>query len=156
MKNLRLHQIPRISLVTLCFLLTIAVMSSFSGCKMKDNYPQIPYVPVNIFIDPSSTMYIELNSVGGWVYLYADAPSRGIIVYRSSVDEFMAYERICPYDPDLTNAKVHVESSGVTAVDSLCGSRFILTDGQPFKGPATLPLKQYRTSYDGNTLHIFN
>jgi nitrite reductase/ring-hydroxylating ferredoxin subunit len=141
---------------TLCCLVLIGVMSSFSGCKGKDNYPQIPYVPVNIFLDPNSTMYLELNAVGGWVYVTADAPSRGIIIYRLSQDEFMAYERICPYDPDMTNARVEVESSGVTATDSLCGSRFILTDGQPFKGPATLPLKQYRTAYDGNTLHIFN
>ena len=142
--------------VTVSCLLLISMMSSFSGCKDKDQYPEIPYAVVNIFIDPNSTMYIELNAVGGWVYLTADPPSRGIIVYRLSQDEFMAYERICPYDPDMASARVEVESSAVTAIDSLCGSRFILTDGQPFKGPATLPLKQYRTYYDGSTLHIFN
>jgi len=101
-------------------------------------------------------MYSQLNVVGGWVYLTADAPSRGIIVYKLSQDEFKAYERICPYDPDMINARVQVEKSSVTGIDSLCGSRFILTDGQPFKGPATLPLKQYQTAYDGNTLHIYN
>lgn len=156
MKNIFSQLGRRGFFVAICCVLLIGAMSSFSGCKGKDHYPEIPYVPVNIFIDPNSTMYIELNAVGGWVYLTADAPSRGIIVYRLSQDEFMAYERICPYDPDIINARVEVEHSGVTAIDSLCGSRFILTDGQPFKGPATLPLKQYRTAYDGNTLHIFN
>jgi nitrite reductase/ring-hydroxylating ferredoxin subunit len=101
-------------------------------------------------------MYSELNIVGGWVYLTAEQPSRGIIVYRFSMDEFRAYERTCPYDPDHAAARVEVEATDVTAVDSLCGSKFLLTDGQPFKGPATLPLKQYQTYYDGNTLHIYN
>jgi nitrite reductase/ring-hydroxylating ferredoxin subunit len=111
---------------------------------------------VDIYIKPNSTEYLELNPVGGWVYLTAQYPSRGILVYRISMDEFMAYERTCPHDPDKDCARIQVESSGTTAVDSCCMSRYIMHDGSPFQGPSKRPLKQYRTNYDGITLHIFN
>jgi len=122
----------------------------------KDEQKQIPYAYIDIYIKPNSTEFLELNSIGGWVYLTAPSPSRGIIVYRRGADDFAAYERTCPYDPDKACARVEVEVSGTTAVDSCCMSRFILHDGSPFDGPATLPLKHYRTAYDGLTLHIFN
>ncbi|MCX6273363.1 MAG: hypothetical protein NTU44_19515 [Bacteroidetes bacterium] len=134
----------------------LIIISVFThSCKDKKTDP-IPYAYVNIFIDPNSTMYSGLNSPGGSVYLTANSPSRGIIVYRFSADEFMAYERTCPYDPAASCARIQVESAMSTAIDSCCMSRFILMDGSPFSGPATVSMKQYRTSYDGKNLHIFN
>ncbi len=126
------------------------------ACDKDKDHPQIPYAYVDIYIKPNSTEYLELNPVGGWVYLTAQYPSRGILVYRVSMDEFMAYERTCPHDPDKDCARIQVESSGTTAVDSCCMSRYIMHDGSPFQGPSRRPLKQYRTNYDGITLHIFN
>ncbi|MCK9616949.1 MAG: hypothetical protein M0R21_03850 [Lentimicrobiaceae bacterium] len=124
-----------------------------AGCD--DDYSDVPYAYIDIYINPNSTEYNELNTVNGWVYLKGTSPSRGIIVCRISQDEFMAYERTCPYDADKDNAIVEVESP-LVAVDSLCGSRYILTDGSRFDGPAKLPLKQYRTNYNGAILHIYN
>jgi len=126
-----------------------------SSCN-KDDQPQIPAAYVNIYIKPNSTEYLELNSVGGWVYLTASSPSRGIIVFRRAPDEFMAYERTCPYDPDKACARVEVEVSGTTAIDSCCMSRYILHDGTPFDGPSNIALKQYYTHWDGLTLHIYS
>lgn len=138
------------------FLFFILIALPFIACNDKDGYADIPYAYINIYIYPNSTQYNELNTVSGWVYLRGNSPSRGIIVYRLSQDEFMAYERTCPYDPKEEDAIVAVESSSSTAIDSLCGSRYILTDGSPFSGPARLPLKQYHTYYNGETLHIYN
>ncbi|HRY99165.1 MAG TPA: hypothetical protein P5550_08950 [Bacteroidales bacterium] len=143
---------------TVGILITVLLVVGVAGvvsCK-KDKARQIPYAYVNIYIKPNSTEYLELNAVGGWVYLTAASPSRGIIVYRRGPDDFVAFERTCPYDPDKDCARVEVEVSGSTAVDSCCMSRFILHDGSPFAGPASLPLKQYQTAYDGITLHITN
>ncbi|MDP2422752.1 MAG: Rieske 2Fe-2S domain-containing protein [Bacteroidales bacterium] len=122
----------------------------------KDDENEIPFTPTNIYIDPNSTINWELNSPGGWIYLSNTAPSKGIIVYRSSMDDFMAFERTCSHDPREPAARVVVESSSITAACPVCSSKFILLDGSPFSGPARRPLKQYRTSYNGATLHIFN
>ena len=131
------------------------LLLAVTSCRDKKTDP-IPYAYVNIYIDPNSTLYSHLNVIGGYEYLTASQPSRGIIVYRMAMDEFVAFERTCPYDPKASCSRIQVEASATTAIDSCCMSRFILLDGSPFSGPATISMKQYRTYYDGNLLHIFN
>jgi nitrite reductase/ring-hydroxylating ferredoxin subunit len=135
------------------FLLALSVFFSIASCRKDDQRPIIPYVYVNITLYPD-LLTNEYIPVSGWVYVTGGY--RGIIVYRMTSNEFMAYERTCPYDPDKDCARVEVESSNITAVDSCCGSQYILTDGSPIRGPSGYSLEQYRTSYDGNQLRIFN
>jgi len=137
--------LSRLILVVLLLLMTLT-------CK-KDK-EEIPNVAVNIYIYPNSTQYVQLNTNGGWVYLTGGV--RGIIVYRRTQDEFVAFERNCPYLPSSTCALVSVEQSGLTLLDSCCGSRFIITDGSIVNGPASVSMKTYYTAYDGNALHIYN
>lgn len=123
------------------------------GCKKKKN-TVIPYIPVNIYIYPSDPNFNKINTPGGWVYL--NGGSRGIIVYRRSNEEFVAYDRHCTYDTENTCGQVEVTSTQITAIDSCCMSEFVLTDGSVVKSPATNPLQAYQVSYNGNELHIFN
>lgn len=134
----------------------VLAFTTFPACDKEKDYDEIPFAYINIFINPNSTFYWELNSPGGWIYLVGNSPSRGILVRRGMQDDFVAYERTCPYDPLEPCARIWVEPSNLTVIDSCCGSRFIITDGWPIEGPARRPLKQYRTSYNGTTLHIFN
>jgi nitrite reductase/ring-hydroxylating ferredoxin subunit len=131
--------------------LLLLLINPLASCRKDKQSPVITYINVNISLYPNTLDYLP---VSGWYYV--SGGYRGLIVYRMTTDEFMAYERTCPYDPDNASARVQVESSGITAVDSTCGSRFVLTDGTPIKGPSGYPLQQYRTSYDGNQLRIFN
>jgi nitrite reductase/ring-hydroxylating ferredoxin subunit len=133
-------------------LLTLLVIS---GCD-KDDQDEIPFAYVNFFIYPNSTLYWEINSMGGWVYLTAEKPSRGVLVYRNTPDEFVAFERTCPHDPFEPTARIEVEPSGITVACPSCNSKFIILDGTPFEGPSKRRLKQYRTIYNGTTLQIFN
>jgi nitrite reductase/ring-hydroxylating ferredoxin subunit len=130
----------------------IFLFLTMTTCK-KDK-DEIPNVSVNILIDPNSTQYLPLNSTGGYVYLTGGV--KGIIVYRLSMNEFMAYERDCPYQPSNSCAQVEVQASGLTLIDSCCGSKFIITDGSVINGPANRSLKYYNNTYDGNMLHIYN
>ncbi len=141
----------RLLLFTLTLSLTALLIFS---CRKKNEYPLIPNVYVNLYIDINSALYNDLNSVGG--YLYLTGGNRGILVYRNSIDEFKAFERTCPYDPDKDCARIEVDLSGLFAIDSCCFSKFLLLDGSVHNGPSTLPLKQYRTTFDGDFLHIFN
>lgn len=133
----------------LLFLLLSVFM--FTSCGNEHERDQIPYVYVNFEIYPNTIDYIP---IGG--YAYVSGGYKGIIIYHYLADEFKAYERACPYDPLEDNSRVFVDNSGLIAVDTVCGSQFLLTDGSPIKGPANIGLKQYRTRYDGYKLQVMN
>ncbi len=117
----------------------------------KDKQPSIPYVYVNEIVYPNTLDYVNITG-----YKYINAGYRGIIVYRLAENEFKVYERCCPYDPENTNARVSVESSYLTAVDTCCNSHFSLLDGSPYEGPSPYSLMMYNYSYDGDRLYIYN
>lgn len=137
-------------MIALFFLLSIGL---FNNSCSKDESETIPYIYVNFYIQPNSTLYNNLNVIGGWEYLTGGYS--GIVVFRLSQDEFVAYDRACPYDYK-NGCRVVVEPSNVTMIDSCCNSHFIYTDGSPYEGPVHVSLKHYRTSYDGNYLRITN
>ena len=123
------------------------------GCKKKED--EIDLVGVNIDVSLTDPSFADLNAVGGWVYISGGV--RGIIIYRKSLDEFVSYERNCPYKPNDACAAVSVQSDNVSAKDNCCGSGFSITDGgNVIQGPASRPLKQYATSLHGNIVHIQN
>ncbi|HEY4800165.1 MAG TPA: hypothetical protein VII99_13880, partial [Bacteroidia bacterium] len=93
------------------------------------------------------------NVIGGFAYY--NGGSKGILIYRKSQNEFMAYDRNCTYKA-LDGNVITVDASGITAADAVCGSQFRVTDGAVNHSPAVNPLKRYQTSFDGTTLHIFN
>ena len=140
------HTQPKIAIF-----LVVLLMSLGLGCTKDDD--TVPKVSVNILISTTDPQFNDLNAVGGWVYLIGG--SQGLVVYRFSYDEFVAFDRHCTYVPS-DNCRVEVDQSGVIVEDACCGSKFILTDGTVAEGPAAQPLKQYQTSFDGNLLHIFN
>ena len=126
----------------------------FSSCDENKN--PIPTVYVDIYIDLNDPLYYDLQSVGGYVYITGGV--NGILIYRSSADDFNAYDRTCPYDPDI--GRVVVDDASLNAVDSVgCKSEFsLLLDGAVSQGPAQFPLKAYTCNYDMNAqiLHIKN
>lgn len=127
----------------------------FFQCKKENNtHSNIPNQSVNITIYPSDPQFATTIGVpGGWVYLIGG--NKGIIVYRKSNTEFMAYERTCTYDPSST-FKLQVLSDNVTVIDSACNSKFLILDGSVTQGPAASALKAYACNYDGNALNIYN
>jgi nitrite reductase/ring-hydroxylating ferredoxin subunit len=135
-------------------ILGLMLLLYISGCSKEENKNEIPVVGVSFVIDPNSTEYLELNGVGGWVNLTGGY--KGIIVYRKSSSEFMAYERACPYDWEVPEARVEVDPSGLFAACPSCKSKFILIDGSAFEGPTHYPLKQYQTQFDGTLLYVTN
>jgi len=126
----------------------------FTACDENKN--PIPNVYVDIYIDLTDPLYYDLQSVGGYVYITGGV--NGILIYRSSSDDFNAYERTCPYDPDC--GRVTVDDASLNAVDTVCcKSEFsLLLDGAVSQGPAKFPLKFYTCIYNRNAqiLHIKN
>lgn len=142
-------------------LILVLVLIS-TGCRKEEINPNIPQVYINITLDPNSTMYQDLNTAGGWMYLTANAPSRGIIVYRLTNDEFLAYDRIPPNDPNrcCENANVCtrlvVGNNYPFAKDECLGTLYSLLDGSIFSGEGNWGMIRYHTTYNGVYLRIFN
>jgi nitrite reductase/ring-hydroxylating ferredoxin subunit len=143
---------PNITVKVFLFMGIIFFLTA--SCKKEEQQTEIPYVYVNFSLNPNGTQYIHLNSVNGWETVYGGY--NGILIFRKAINEFVVFERACPYDPLTTGAQIVVDPSGITCHCPICGSKFIMTDGTPYEGPSHFPLKQYQAVYDGAMLYISN
>lgn len=134
-------------------LAAVLMTAMLVACKKDKDNSNVPNQQVDIYIYPDDPQYATtLGVVNGWVYI--TGATKGIIVFRQSNTDFVAYDRCCPYDPNANSVlKVH---SDLTVRDTLCGSKFLIFDGSINQGPAAKPLKAYACNYDGNVLHIYN
>jgi len=132
----------------------LILLSVLLGCRK--NNEQVPNVSVNEYINLSLPSYSNLNAVNNWIYYPAGV--KGIIIFRKSTNEFVAYERACTYDPNTSGAVVIMQTNDIDAKDTICGSKFFIYDGSIVNGPASRPLQQYRCTYNisANQLHIYN
>lgn len=146
--------IKKTAFIYLSILAVFLLSTGTSSCGKETNDPEIPDVPVSFVINPNTTEYLELNSIGGWVYLTGGYS--GILVYRATMNDFVAFERACPYDFTIPEARILVDTSMITCYCPVCMTKYILMDGTPYEGPGRYPLKQYQTVYDGNLLFITN
>jgi hypothetical protein len=155
--------------VLLMMILMAWTIIMFNACgKSETNNPHVPNVNIHLTIDPNSTLFLELNSVGGWIYLDEVPgvdiryPSRGIIVYRQDVTLFKAYERQPPNTPfECCNAnqectRLMVGDNYPFVKDTCTETMYSLLDGTIFSGNGQFPLIQYNAFYDGALLHISN
>lgn len=129
----------------------------------------IPEFPFSRHINIDNPQYSSLRNVGGYAYL--DEGYRGIIIVQEQPNRFLAIERTCSYRSFDDCSKLHVDESGIfikcgtyaedasegeePEFEPCCNSRFHLS-GDPFEGPAVVPLKLYSVIRNGNILNITN
>ncbi len=147
-----MNKLYKITKLNIFFIITLI---SIFFIKCDKNQSNIPDVPVNFTINLDDPEYIDLAAVGNHVFM-KNAGVNGIIIYRSSIEEFHAYDRTCTYNPDDNCAVTNDENSPILVKCPCCGSKFSLYDGSVTGGPATRPLKEYKTSFDGTFLHVWN
>ncbi|MFN6177095.1 MAG: Rieske (2Fe-2S) protein [Flavobacteriales bacterium] len=132
--------------------LALALLA-MAGCK-KEERGGVPLTPVDISINVNNPSYADLQVPGGWLYLTGG--SMGLIVYRTSMESFVAMDRHCTYNPAQL-CRVFVDESQLIAQDTVCcQSKFLITDGTVVQGPAAINLQRYNTTFNGTTLRIFN
>lgn len=147
--------------------LTILV-SLIASCK-KSELDVIPNVLVDFTIDINDPEFISLNAITNYVlvdqytnnfgYRAAGYDGNGIIVYRSGLDEFLAYDRTCPHDYSLSRTSIAVDTVKFEnyVICPECNSRYVLPSfGAPSEGPSKYPLKIYKTSFDGRFVRVYN
>ncbi len=126
------------------------------GCKKKSEQNPIPSIPFDITINIEFPSYSNLIGVGGWSYV--SGGSKGIIVYRKSTDQFVAFDRQSPKDPNNTcEYPLIPDSLNFLQLNDACsGAKFSLYDGSAVSG-SEFGLRQYQTVWNGtNSLRIFN
>ena len=161
------HKIPS-------FFCAVALLFALQACESYPENPIRPQTPFNFSIYPNTLQYQALNVTSGWIYLTSEveSTSRGIIVYRQSENEFLAYDRLPPNEPNACT-----DSQGNTTrmvvdfpfvVDRCNNAYYNILNGQliirepdmipdfPTTGTSVYPLIQYHTTYDGNKLTVYN
>jgi len=150
-------------------MLFVAVLGGvvLGSCNKTNINPNDPRAIIQIDIDPNSTFYQGLNTVGGWIYVangggvYIGPGSRGVIIYRESQSTFKAYDRLPPNDPnkcynDGKRTQLVVGKYYPFVKDECTGNTYQLLDGSLIQGNGRYPLIEYHAVYDGNMLHVFN
>jgi len=123
-----------------------------SFCVKKEE--KLPFAYINYSFYLTDPAFFNLNSIGGYAVIKNEGIN-GVIVYRKSLDEIMAYDGNCTYQPS-ARCGVKLSTDQISATDSCCGSVFQLYDGFPTKGPATLPLYEYKVTVENERVTITN
>ena len=125
-------------------LLVISLFLMSGSCGNQQTHP-VPYVPFNLTIDLNLPGYFSLAGVGGWAYV--NGGSRGIIVYRRSIDEFIAFDRHSPADVNATcPSPLFPDTDNFHFKDTCNNASFSLYDGSPISGLNMV--SQYATSFN--------
>lgn len=138
-------------LLVMCF----GLLLLSAKCNNQNQHP-VPFVPVDVTIDMQLPSYSNLQGVGGWTYL--NGGSRGIIVYRKAIDEFVAFDRHAPSDPEgsCPMALYPDDQNFLQLIDSCNNAVFSLYDGSPVSN-SIFGLRQYATQFNGNNLlRVYN
>ena len=124
-------------------------------CNNQNQHP-VPFVPVDVTIDIQLPSYSDLQGVGGWTYL--NGGSKGIIVYRKGIDEFVAFDRHSPADLDGSCPfPLYPDNQNFLQLKDTCNNAvFSLYDGSPVSN-SIYGLRQYATQFNGNNLlRVYN
>lgn len=129
------------------------VLLLFLGSARCNRENFIPYVPVNFEINLNLPAYQALTAPSGW--LTVSGGSRGILIYRLNLDEFIAYDRHSTYDVSAA-CQIAIEDDNILLTDPCSNSQWLIIDGSVVQGPAELPLQRYQTIWSPPVLRIMN
>ncbi len=146
-------------------------MLAFTGvlCSCNKKNDVIPDTYVNFSINLNDPQFVSLIGFGAsvtvdshtnnWGSASAGYDGNGIIVC-SGIDEFYAYDRTCPHDYTTNGLSIKVNidpSNSMIGVCPNCGTKYGLTvGGTPIEGIGRYPLKNYRTTFVGNYVTVYN
>lgn len=142
---------------------TLAI--TLSSCNKNNDV--IPDVAVDFTLNINDPEFVTLSSIGNHVIVTSQTNNEGalsagynyngIIVYTSGIDVFNAYDRTCPHDYAVNGLSIKVNVDFTIAVCPKCGTTYALSaGGTPISGIGRYPLKNYRTSFDGRYVRVWN
>ncbi|MGQ1908800.1 Rieske (2Fe-2S) protein [Marinifilum sp. RC60d5] len=151
----------------LYFFLLLPLSIIFCSCSSNsvDVNEIVPYRKIDVTLDLNYHNQLTNNTALYFDNVYGELvgyKNHGIIIYRAN-EEYFVYDATCPHDVEssehvVLNDPDDDDSWEGVAVCPVCNSQFmILTGANPIgESVAIYPLKSYRTSLNGNMLHIYN
>lgn len=130
---------------------------SVFACKKNKQHP-VPYYSFDTYINLNLPTYQNLQGVGGWAYI-SGVGSKGIVVYRQSMQNFVAWDRQSPADEglDCQSGLVVNEDNYLILDDPCSNSQYSLYDGSVISGGGKWGLRKYETQYTGgSSLRVYN
>jgi hypothetical protein len=138
-------------------ILILILLLLFSNCKKNNNNKNpIPNIAFDITINIDLPSYNNLFGVGGWICI--DGGAKGIIIYRKSVDVFVAFDRQSPKDlnGDCVEPLTPDSINFLQLNDYCSNAKFSMYDGAAIMN-SEFGLRQYQTNWNGtNILRIYN
>ena len=105
------------------------------SCNKNKNHP-VPSLPMDLLIYINLPSYSGLESIGGWAY--ASGGSKGLIIYRSSFEDFVVFDRHSPANDGTCEQALEANEDNFLQLDDLCSeAKFSLLDGSIIK-PSTI------------------
>jgi nitrite reductase/ring-hydroxylating ferredoxin subunit len=149
------------------FLVSMTLVLILTSCNKKNDV--IPDTYVNFTLNLNDPQFTSLIGFGGsvavnyttnnWGAGAAGYDGNGIIVCSGDT-EYYAYDSTCPHDyvVNSLSIKVNIDPTNSTiAICPKCGTKYGLTvGGTPVSGVGRYPLKNYKTSFQGNYVSIWN
>lgn len=124
----------------------------------RDRFHPVPYYQFDVTLNLNLPTYQTLQGVGGYAYVDG-AGSRGLVIYRRSVQEFVAFDRHSPADEEGTcdTPLVTDEENFLILNDPCSNARFSLFDGSVYSGDTDWGLRSYMVQYGGGQyLRVWN
>ncbi len=156
-------------------ILLILLATGFVTCKKKDNTNNgnidfFSPVMVDFYINMDLPTAADLKFPNGYfIQTNTGYKQRGVIVYNTGftgAEEYVAFDRTCPFKPDSSCSYVSMDSStlffrcgqyyGAGKFAPCCNSKFTALNGSPVSGPAGRSLRQYYVGNYGSQLRVTN
>ena len=136
-------------------LLFSLIITIFSSCNINKVHP-VPNVPFDIIINLNLPTYNSLLGVGGYA-IVESIGYKGVIIYRRSLNEFVAFDLQSPAEEAGCETPLQVNADNFLQLDDVCyNAKFSLFDGSPMEG-SKFGLRMYIAQFDGlNNLRIMN
>ena len=135
-------------------------MLIFIAFSCDDKNDNINDIPVNFSIDINDPLYREIRTIGNSITVVGG--HAGIVIYRFSQDEFIAFDRLCPVEKN-PDCRIKKNGDDLFYICQCCNTPYLMIDGtgqskndSTFAGTGKF-LKEYRTYFDGiSQLRITN
>lgn len=138
-------------------ILIIFLFLTLFGCSKNGQHP-VPYYSFDANVNLTLPSYIDLQGVGGWAYV-SGIGSKGVIVYRQSMQNFVAFDRHSPADEgfDCETGLTPDSNNFLILNDPCSNAQFSLYDGSIIGGDTEWGLRAYEVEYyGGQYIRIFN
>ncbi len=132
----------------------LLILIGFASC-VEEEPKIVPDVYLNITINLNLPEYTDILVPGNAVlYPNEGYDNNGIIVYRHTQDEFIAFDATCPQHIEQSTAIEIDKEDFATGKCPHCNTTYSFFNfGQASSG---YPLKRYRTTLNGSYLYIGN